>query len=120
MNLHSQIADIAFEGYIVILLLFAFVGFTVVFFLRNSQCPACKLYFVKNFGESNEVNRSRGFDTIMRTDEVHNSNEEKIGEIKRQEQVNAIWLTYENHFNCKRCGYKWHDVSIKRLTEFRE
>jgi hypothetical protein len=77
----------------------------------TTRCPLCKKWWARELVARKEIDVQDGYKTVTRIDPVRDKRGREIGYVERPERVYVVYVTYQNYYKCKHCGYKWTTIS---------
>jgi hypothetical protein len=82
--------------------------------VESSRCPNCGAAFTKEDIAVQEMNRSKGYRTILRQ-ETNNK-----GEVVRSwnEQIRVLNVAYLHTHQCSQCKHQWTSTSVAQFDTF--
>lgn len=99
----------------IVIIVFSVIIIGVMLYGHMNSCPACKKWYSKRFDDQVEIDRSTGYETVIRTDVTRDTSGKEISRTDRQEQVHMTYYTYMNHYSCRACSHKWTKTSEEKV-----
>lgn len=76
--------------------------------MKQTQCPYCKRYFVKQIFNSEVLDEQHGSRIDKEEDPFYNKKHEQVGTVERKVHINTTTESLRFTFRCKKCGYEWY------------